>query len=442
MRRTEGYLYKRGSTYWIGWTFDGKRHGQSTGTGVLRDAKAKAAEILAPFQQRTKVEALTQLQSRVDRESAALAEIEDATTPPLPVVGAWDAYQRAGNRREIGALTMRNYAGYWSAFKTWLASAHPDVAQLRQVTFACCEEYKAHLVATKITGRTFNAHRAFLRAFWNVLSEPARTDGNPWAKLAKRDEHSQGRRPLTVEELRHVCQAAEGGMRLMLALGLYLGCRMGDAACMEWGSVDMVRRTIRYTPRKTARKIAEAVTIPMHPELYGLLAERPQGKRRGAVCPDLAERYARVGATGVSDLVQGHFAACGLATTEKRIGSGIRKRVVVGFHSLRHATISLMREAGAAQSVSMAIAGHSSREVHQLYTHTDEAAMRRAVLTIPGVMGDALALPPANLLVGVASELTPLATIKASVRALAEKLTAETVETIRKELLALANSAA
>ena len=282
-------------------------------------------------------------------------------------------------------------------------------------------------IRPKLTGRTFNAHRAFLRSFWNVLADKARTESNPWAKIAKRDEHSQGRRPLTVEELRHVCQTAEGELRVLLALGLYLGCRMGDAACMDWGSVDMARRTIRYTPSKTARKTGEAVMVPIHPELDTLLAETPQGKRRGPVCPDMSARYARLGADGVSELVQRHFEACGLATTEKRSGGGVRDRVLVGFHSLRHATISLLREGGAAQSVSMAIAGHSSREVHQLYTHTDEAAMRRAVLTIPGVMSDAPALPPAN----------PLAELKANVRTLAETLTAKTADTVRKELLAL-----
>lgn len=35
-----------------------------------------------------------------------------------------------------------------------------------------------------------------------------------------------GQRPLAVEGLRHVCRTAKGELRIMLAFGLYLGCRL------------------------------------------------------------------------------------------------------------------------------------------------------------------------------------------------------------------------
>ena len=54
-----------------------------------------------------------------------------------------------------------------------------------------------------------------------------------------------------------------------------------DAACMDWGNVDMERRLIRYTPRKTARKKPDPLLIPIHPELYAVLSETPPAKRRG-----------------------------------------------------------------------------------------------------------------------------------------------------------------
>jgi hypothetical protein len=88
----------------------------------------------------------------------------------------------------------------------------------------------------------------------------------------------------------------------------------------------------------------------------------------------------------------------------------------------------MMREAGAAQSISQAIVGHNSAEVHQLYTHADEDAMRRAVGALPAVLGDvpAPALPPAPT-VSAAAVLT-----------LAEGLTAETWEKTRAAMLAMA----
>jgi len=62
--------------------------------------------------------------------------------------------------------------------------------------------------------------------------------------------------------------------------------------------------------------------------------------------------------------------------------------VAVGFHSLRHTAVSLLRQAGAAQSISQALVGHNSPEVHELYTHQDEDALRRAVHALPAVIED------------------------------------------------------
>jgi len=203
---------------------------------------------------------------------------------------------------------------------------------------------------------------------------------------------------------------------------------MGDAACMDWGNVDMARGLIRYTPRKTARKNPDPLLIPMHPELHAILGDTPPSKRKGPVCADMADRYARRGADAVSDLVQAHFEACGIVTTGERDGAGVRRYVAAGFHSLRHSAVSLMREAGAAQSISQAIVGHNSPEVHQLYTHADEHALRRAVTALPAVLEDTPALPAGETVT------VPVAKL----RELAERLTRRNIDEVRSELLELA----
>ena len=196
---------------------------------------------------------------------------------------------------------------------------------------------------------------------------------------------------------------------------------------MDWGNVDMERRLIRYTPRKTARKKPDPLLIPIHPELYAVLNETPPGKRKGPLTPDMAERYQRHQGL-VSNVIQEHFEACGLTTTGERNGAGVRRYVAAGFHSLRHSAVSFLRQAGAAQSISQEIVGHSSADVHALYTHTDEDALRRAVATLPAVLGDkpAPALPPAKLI-----DALPI-------RTLADKLNVKNWQTVKKELLKLA----
>jgi len=425
MRKRTGYLIRRGKVYYATWKVAGKRFMQTTGKRDRREAEKELHRIMEPFVAGDEVTTLQNIAAKIEGRKVEIAQLEDERNPPLSITQAWDAYERAGNRREISPVTMRNYDCHWQTFTRWLAKNFPDVKRLREVTFPVCEKYKEHMTGLKVTGRTFNAHRSFLRSFFSILTDKARLTENPWAKIAKRDEHSIGRRPLTVEELRRVCQSAKGELRIMLAFGLYLGCRLGDAACMDWGNVDMDRRLIRYTPRKTARKKPDPLLIPIHPELYAVLSETPPNKRKGPVTPEMEERYQRHQGV-VSHMIHEHFEDCGLTTTGVRNGAGIRRSVVTGFHSLRHSSVSFLRQAGAAQSVSQAIVGHNSPEVHALYTHTDEDALRRAVATLPAVIGDtvALALPPAKMI-----DAVPIC-------ATLEKMNGKNWRTVKKELLA------
>jgi integrase len=369
--------------------------------------------------------------------------LDRTRNPPPTISAAWQAYVEAGNRRQIGAWTQRNYAGYWRRFSGWLAAAEPEVSDLAGVSFSMAERYVADLASQDAkghapTGRTVNAHRAFLRAFWNVLKEKAGVPDNPWAKIAKRDEAPISRRPLSVAELREVCRRAQGELRLLLALGLFLGCRLGDAAMMLWANVDMRRREIHYMPRKTARKVGTQLMVPMHPELFALLAETPAADRKGYVVPEMAGRYQRTGPAGVTVWVQEHFAACGLERTAAREGAGQRRAIVAGFHSLRHAAVSLLREAGAAESVSMAIVGHNDVAVHAVYTHVGDSAMRQAVSTLPSVFGQTRAmLPPA----AASGETTRPGVAPATLLSLADKLSDQTWAAVRDELRALAQEA-
>jgi hypothetical protein len=181
----------------------------------------------------------------------------------------------------------------------------------------------------------------------------------------------------------------------------------------------------------------------MHPELHAILSETPPAKRTGHVTPEMATHYLAGRPYAVSLTIQKHFETAGISTTSERSGAGIRRHVVAGFHSLRHSAVSLMREAGAAQSISQAIVGHNSPEVHALYTHADEDALRRAVSALPSVLGNMKALPapalsPPDMPAVALAESGPLAAFKSKLRALAQGMTPKTWRKAQTELLALA----
>jgi integrase len=54
-------------------------------------------------------------------------------------------------------------------------------------------------------------------------------------------------------------------------------------------------------------------------------------------------------------------------------------------HSLRHSFSSLLANAGIAEETRMALTGHTTRAVHQHYTHHDLERLRDAVAVLPRI---------------------------------------------------------
>jgi integrase len=426
---------KRGGTYYAVWYVGHKKFVKTTGEQDRKKAQVELNRIMRPFVIGDEATTLENIATTIAGRRAELVKLDDENNPPLTVDAAFGAYLASAGQADVSDGAARNYKSYWKHFTGWLKSAHPEAERVRDVTLGIAQEYADHLAASNLTPRTYNAYRAFLRAFWNATATKSKlvteyttpkgyVTRNPWAMLKKRPEASQGRRRLSLTELQNVCSLAQGELRTLLCLGLYLGARLGDCATLKWGAVDFQKRMVTYTPHKTAKKVPKPLNTHMHPELFAILSETPQAARTGYILPTTAHAYIEQGAAAVTKGIQAHFEACGIATTEERTGAGVRRVTVAGFHSLRHSSVSLIRDAGAAQSVSQAIAGHSGDEIHRLYTHADPEAIRRAVESLPPVLTRTPALPPAD----------PLTALKAAVRAAADRLGADTWGHVKTEL--------
>ena len=53
------------------------------------------------------------------------------------------------------------------------------------------------------------------------------------------------------------------------------------------------------------------------------------------------------------------------------------------FHSLRNTFGSLLTGGGISEEMRMRLAGHSSRDIHQRYTHVETKALQKAIDSIP-----------------------------------------------------------
>lgn len=445
MKTRSGHLFKRNGVYYVQWRINGKLFMKSTKKTNWEKADEERAKIMAPFIVGDEIAVLESVASRIAGKKAELVTMENAQNPALRFEDAWQAYLDSPNRPDSGEQTLAQYEGHFRAFVKWLAETHKETETLQSVTPRIASEYASHLTKKGLSGNRFNKHIQFLQLMFTTLKRPARIVENPWADIKRKRLQGLSHRELTIEELRTVCQTAKGEERLLFALGVYTGLRLGDCATLRWSEVDLHRGIIRRIPNKTARRNPRPVLVPLHAALAAMLAKVGSEKRGDYVMPETAKLYMENPAE-LSRKIQKHFTTCkvrvhkpgtGPESCDKtkhgnpKRGTGKRAIVEVGFHSLRHSFVSMCREANAPLSVVESIVGHSSPAMTRHYTHTSEEAARVSVTALPMMFGDASKVsPPAD----------PLAVLKTRIAKLVEVSSPETWEQTTKEVLALCKS--
>jgi len=401
-----GSLVVRGSRFYAFWRVKDSTGELKAICKALRDehgapittrpeAEKAKAQLMEIVHKEKQVASLRSIAHIIDDTQADIQRLQDEQHPPLALPQAWTAFLRSSERHDCSKATLRQYESKWTAFHEWMKREHPEVRLLRDINGDITTAYLQSLNHGKTAPATFNFILHILRYVFKTLKDEAKLTENVWLKAKTKKLITQSRRELTIDELKQVCGTAQGELKVLFGIGLYTGMRLGDAATLKWGEVDLRRLQIKRIPNKIARRCPRAITIPIHPVLANMLAEIPANERSIYVLPKTASTYTGPSRSLVTKAIQSHFDACGIETTAKReIGS--RPIVLVGFHSLRHTFISLCREANAPLAVVENIVGHHSVDLTRHYTHTSELAATNAVALLPAVMGDVDTMKPAR----------------------------------------------
>ncbi len=391
MKHRTGHLFLRGSSYYLQYVVEGKRVVRALGIRDKDKAEAEREKIMAPYRVADKVEALQAVAIRLDAAKAEATRLTDEAHPPLSILAAWRAYVESETRPQSGARTLGDYESHWNIFSAWLAEHKPSASSLREIAAEDAAAFVRAMAKRGLSGNRINKFARFLKTFFRVLAKPAKLAGNPFQDIARRPQLPESKRPLTIEELKTVIETAEGEMKTLFMLGTFSGLRLGDAANLQWGEVDLTRAIIRRVPRKTART-GKAVVLGIPPILGSHLAALP---RQGpCLMPQMAAMYDRC-EPQLSRNIQAHLEKCGIPTLKPGTGPGTKKRAVViaGYHSLRHSFVSMHAQAGTPQAVLMKSVGHGSPMMTDKYVSISEATARQTALALPAVLGPAPALP-------------------------------------------------
>ena len=274
-----GYLFKRKkSHFWYArWQVNGQEHVVST----KRSDRAEAAAELLRLEAGSPVidTALRELHKSLDKMTDAdrdskinliIESLRGRKIIKLAICEGWNLWLASPNKKRTPKTkTLDSYQAIWTRFKKW--SAENDISFFHDLSRTGAQNYAKNLWQSTISARTYNAHIKQLQAMFGVLEAEAGLTANIWRSIPRKEETPEGRRNLSLDELRKVFCKADGNWKIMLAVGMFTGLRLGDVANLRWQDTLIKPGFLVVMPMKTSRK-KKMVEVPIHDTLARILA--------------------------------------------------------------------------------------------------------------------------------------------------------------------------
>jgi integrase len=266
-------------------------------------------------------------------------------------------------------------------------AAERDLCEITRQDIIRFRSAEAKLLAVKSVNHELKCVRMIFKAARRdgLISE----DPTEFVEVVKGRSESK-RRPFTLDELRAVLSVSDDQWRSMILCGIYTGQRLGDIATIRWSHVDLRNGEIRFTTRKTNRRIIVPIAQPLRKHLESMpKAENPETPLHPQACA-IVEKQGRSGS--LSNQFADLLARAGLREkkSHRKTGDGRsapRNQSGLSFHALRHTAVTLLKEAGIPSAVVMELVGHDSEEMSQHYTHVGRATPDKAAAALPDLVG-------------------------------------------------------
>jgi integrase len=236
-------------------------------------------------------------------------------------------------------------------------------------------------LADSISAGSANSYMKVLKLFFKGAKEDGFLSESPaeFMHSIKETASRVKRRAFTPEELRRLLVAADPEERSLVLFALYTGQRLGDICMLRWENIDLERGE-RGSICLVTKKTRKQMRIPIAGRLRDHIASLPSSDDpRAPLHPWFDMQYRRKTLSTIHWRLAQLFKNAGLQSKEARPDSqrkdGRKAQHALTFHSLRHTTVSLLKDAGVPDAVVMEIVGHSTVAMSQHYTHTGWEAM-------------------------------------------------------------------
>lgn len=292
----------------------------------------------------------------------------------------------ASMKRKPG--TIERYTHVTEEFLTLLGER--AAFDLKSIEPSHVQEFVNRDLTLRRSGTTATLNAKILRAAFNAAIRAGAIETNPAAGLQLPDAIAEQRSPFTpgeVETLLAATKKTKSDWQTAIMLAAFAGLRLGDAANLKWDAIDLAAGIIKFIPEKTSRKGKELV-MPISDRLLGYLeklAGRERTQKSKFLCPTLAGREIGgrrgLSAEFITLMDKANVGSDSITAKDGRSRKFSRK----SFHSLRHAFVSRLANAGVAEDVRASLVGHADPKETARYSHLEMETRRRAVNIGSGV---------------------------------------------------------
>jgi integrase len=382
------YARNKPAHWWVGFRQNGKQVLQSTG---LCDRVAAQKEL-------DKIEAMLAAQRAGVLSFKLYQEISGRTVKAVTVKGALEDWIDE-TARSASKHTLAIYQALADALTHHfhVTDQGPMVSDLTREQLQGFLNERREKVAASTANLTRKCLAVFIRRC-NLRDNPL--EGIESFKASK--EEKSIRRAFTAAELGLLYQhAPDDFWRYMVVAGFFTGLRLGDLVTMPIGAVNFKTRTITLRTRKTGAAMLIPIAAPLYAMLTELRAQRKDAKPTDPFWPEQAKRYEEQASGGFSGQFADLLAKAGISGPRtrgsmKKIKTDRRTVKEVSFHCLRHSYVTTLAKLGQSQQIVKALAGHSSDEINDLYTHLPIEALMPAIALLPDITNLAQPEPRPN----------------------------------------------
>ena len=359
----------------------GRRRNKSTGTPLRHEAEKIATHYADAGRKRRTArqvrDVITSLHKEITGEDLPRHSFRE-------FVESWLTRKKP----EVASSTLAFYRGALMKFTAFLG-AKAD-AELTGITDKDVENFRNREAET-LTPKTVNHDLKCLRMLFRAARQSKAISDDPteFVSVAKKSA-SVRRRPFTIPELKAVLAVADEEWRSLILCALYTGQRLGDLAVLTWANIDLQRGEIRLVTRKTSKTLILPIAAPLQKHLDTIpMRDDPDAPLHPRAFAIVREQQGKTG--HLSNQFADLLAQAGLREKKahrKTNGAGVGRGVGsstggLSFHCIRHAAVSLMKDAGIPEAAVMEMVGHDSEQMSAHYTHVGRDALVKAAASLP-----------------------------------------------------------